>query len=183
MINRATGGPEWSEVTVGRTVYKHALQLRHLIDAMGSHSDVTCHPAQPLPSQIKLVLNLTTPEGWEAEFWTWPDYRPRWYTRSNAVTRPSTSPWLKRVLLRSCDERRYHYANRQPWPYPRHHPQHKPRCKRHRQKNSQIDKFCFWGSNPLLMRAAYSGKILYKYYFDHSAAARLWFTLSIRFIL
>jgi len=60
---------------------------------MGSHG-VTCHPADvtfpPLP-QLKLVLDLATWEGCEAEFTWLAGYIPRWYTCPKTVTHPSTN--------------------------------------------------------------------------------------------
>jgi len=48
---------------------KVAMSLRELTSHIGSHS-ITCHPAEvtflPLP-QLKLVLDLATPQGCKAE--------------------------------------------------------------------------------------------------------------------
>jgi len=53
-------------------VRANASPLRELTCHMGSHS-VTCHPAEvtfPPLAQLKLVLDLATPEGCKAEL-TW----------------------------------------------------------------------------------------------------------------
>ena len=57
---------------------------------------ITCHPTQAHtprlnPSQGRPVLDLSTPKGWKAEL-TWvTGYIPRWSTRPQTVTHPSTN--------------------------------------------------------------------------------------------
>jgi len=72
--------------------------------AIWNHS-VTCYSTQVNtprlnPSQ-KLVLDLTTPEGWKAGL-TWVTcYIPRWFTCPQAVTHPSTNRaqcWLTTLI-------------------------------------------------------------------------------------
>jgi len=79
-----------------RAVYsspQHDLPLRELTCHTRSHS-VTCHPAEvilpPLP-QPKPVLDLATPRGRKAELVESLCYIPRWYTRTQTVTHPSTN--------------------------------------------------------------------------------------------
>ena len=81
-------------------------QLRSVTCHMGSHS-VTCHPTQvstprqagcahlcrgrPSPRPVRPVLDLPTPEGWKAELTLVTCYIPRWFTRPQTVTHPSTN--------------------------------------------------------------------------------------------
>ena len=63
-----------------------------------------CHPTKAntpaLPQPVKadtVVLDLPTPKGWKAEL-TWvAGYIPRWFTRPQTVTHPSTNRARRRV--------------------------------------------------------------------------------------
>jgi len=62
--------------------------------------DHSCHPTQANtpcfnPSQWRLVLDLSTPEGWKAELTCVAGYIPRWFTHPHLVTHPSTN-WARR---------------------------------------------------------------------------------------
>jgi len=61
-----------------------------------------------IPSQLKLALNLTTPEGCKAELtYDWLGYIPSCYTHPKTVTHPSTNRAQRRVTLLM---RRYDYV-------------------------------------------------------------------------
>jgi len=68
------------------------LELRGVTCHMGSHS-VTCHPTQVNESALnpatKLVLDLTTLEGWKAELVGYPAMHRPSRTRDLSITSPT----------------------------------------------------------------------------------------------
>jgi len=62
---------------------------------MGSHG-VTFHPTQVNSPRLTAarqagILDLPTPQGWKAELTYVTCYIPRWFTRLQPVTHPSTN--------------------------------------------------------------------------------------------
>jgi len=52
----------------------------------------TSEHTPPYPQPVRSVLDLRTPDGWMAELTKVTGYIPRWFTRLQTVTHPSTNP-------------------------------------------------------------------------------------------
>ena len=63
----------------------------------------------PLSHQLKLVLNLSNPEGCKANWYSWLGYILMWYTSPLTVTHPSAN-WAQHRICHWCDEQRYHHS-------------------------------------------------------------------------